>query len=185
EVPRLARCEQSHPRTQFKRIGYSYRILVRRLERSADRWYLLHSSSSTDGRRYWMAIRPPGQAPRDRRHTVWNQASRYRGRSSCPLEPWPNRGKDNVSWTRGGAWARAMCSRFASTGIASAGRWSSLRARSKNIASVLLGGSRSHAWKRNLSDHGIVQPSFAFSSFLEARRNRIRQRLCALSLPSS
>jgi chromate transporter len=36
---------------------------VRRLERSAHCWYLLHSSSGTDGRRYWVAIRPLGKLP--------------------------------------------------------------------------------------------------------------------------
>jgi hypothetical protein len=34
----LLGAKQSHPWAQFKRIGYSYRLLVRRLERSADRW---------------------------------------------------------------------------------------------------------------------------------------------------
>jgi putative chromate ion transporter len=44
--------------------------------------------------------------------------------------------------------------------------------------------SFSDVWRRNLSDHGIVQPSFAFSGFLEARSNRIRQRLCSIGFPS-
>ncbi len=132
----------------------------------------------------WLYLRF-GQASLDRRHPLWNQAGRHRGRSSSSLESYPNSGKDNVSWTRSGVCARALCSRFASTAIASTGRWSSVRACAKNLACVVLGASCSDDWRRNLSDHGIVQPCFAFSGLLEAWGNRFRQRLCALGLPSS
>lgn len=88
----------------------------------------------------WLYVRFGG-LPAARRHPLRNLAGRHRRRPSGPLESGTHSSEDNISWIRGGACARAICSRFASTAIASAGRWSSVRACAKNLASVLLSAS--------------------------------------------
>src|ERR1700693_867361 len=181
-MPRPARRRQSYSWAELKRIGYSYRLLVRGLERTADRGLLLHSSGGSDGSCSGMAVRPFRQDPRNSRHSLWNQAGRHRSHSSSSLGSWTNSSKDNVPCICGSVLSVLICFRFVSPSLAFAGRWGSVPASSKNFRSVALCTSFHDHLERGSGDSNIVQFEFAISGFLEDRSNRIRQRLCIAGL---